>query len=203
MIKRWNQYNESFKKLSSTDDEIREYAKKLLNDKIEDIFIDIHQEFNTESGDISPDQQLNLDNILEDLSKLIAKQVHQNLGKDFKKIKSNEIDIETLKSLDDEKNSIKEGDDVIAVYYDGGFEVFRFKVSKIYKFPILIGNYSNRDYYNYRNNSYLGLGYREDLNIARKSGRLGSPITYLIEDAYLVVTVDTYNDFVKPEERLD
>jgi len=191
MIKNWSEYiKESLKKLSSTDDDILKYTKNLLNDKIEEIFIDIHQKFNTESGDITPDQQFKLDELIEELSKLITSQVHQNLGKDFMKIKSNEIDIETLKSLDDERNSIKEGDDVIAVYFDGGFSIYRFKVQRIRTNPVT-------------EFAQFSLGHREDTESARKKGRLGNPLIYLIEDAYFVITVDTYNDFVKPEERLD
>jgi hypothetical protein len=192
MIKNWSEYiKESLKKLSSTDDDILKYTKNLLNDKIEEIFIDIHQKFNTESGDITPDQQFKLDELIEELSKLITSQVHQNLGKDFMKIKSNEIDIETLKSLDDERNSIKEGDDVIVVYFDGGFSIYRFKVQRIRITDPATGSVN------------FSLGYSESTRKEGRSVPILPSVTYLIEDAYFVITVDTYNDFVKPEERLD
>jgi hypothetical protein len=179
MIKKWSEYiKESIKKLSNTEDDILEYTKNLLNNKIDELFVDIHQEFNTESGDITPDQQFKLDKLIEELSKLITDQVHQNL--DFMKIKSSEIDIETLKSLDDERNSIKEGDDVIAVYFDGVYEIYRFIVQSIVS----------------RNAgmNIIKLGYKDE--------KVTKSVGY-IEDAYLVVTVDTYNDFTSPEKRLD
>jgi ornithine cyclodeaminase/alanine dehydrogenase-like protein (mu-crystallin family) len=50
-----------------------------VESKIDEIFVDAHQEANTKSGDITPDQQMKLDNIIDELSELIYEQVKQNL----------------------------------------------------------------------------------------------------------------------------
>ena len=172
MIKKWSEYiTESFRKLSHTEDDIYKYTLDLLEDRINDLFVDVHQEFDTESGDITPNQQFELSELQEKIARLISQQVHQNLGKDFKKIKSSEIDIDELKELSDERDSVKEGDEVIAVYFDGGFSIYKF----ITKF---LDKYNNE------------LGYRDPRS------------HFKLEDAYFVVKVDTYNDFVSPEKRI-
>ena len=196
MIKKWYQYNESKKKvpkedessnisrLDTTEDEIYNYALKLIDDKINDVFIDTHQEFDTESGDITPDQTAMLDNLQKKIAKLIAKQVHQNLGKNYGKIKSSDIDINALKDLKDERKLLKAGDDVILVYFDGGFSIYRCKLQYISKEP-------------------PKLGWKEDHYTAMVAGRRGSPITYELEDAYMAVSVETYNDFCDSDKRLN
>ncbi len=171
MIKKWSEYiTESFRKLSHTEDDIYKYTLDLLEDRINDLFVDVHQEFDTESGDITPDQSFKLSDLKEKIARLVSQQVHQNLGRDFKKIKSSEIDIDELKELSDERDSVKEGDEVITVYFDGGFS--------IYKFTTQLDKYNNE------------LGYRDPRS------------HFKLKDAYLVVKVDTYNDFVSPEKRI-
>jgi hypothetical protein len=171
MIKKWSEYiTESFRKISHTEDDIYKYTLDLLEDRINDLFVDIHSEFDTESGDITPTQSFELSDLQEKIAKLITKQVHQNLGKDFKKIKTDEIDVNELQELSDERDSVSEGDEVIAVYFDGGYS--------IYKFNIISDN--------------RGLG-GDDVDEGN---------WYELEDAYLVVKVDTYNDFVSPDKRI-
>ena len=172
MIKKWSEYiTESFKKVSHTEDDIYKYTLDLLEDKINDLFFDIHGEFDTESGDITPGQSFELGDLQEKMAKLISKQVHQNLGKDFKKIRSSEIDVNELKELSDERDSVKTGDEVIAVYFDGGYSIYKFKITLRYM--------SN------------------DPGIYDSTGNW-----YSLEDAYLVVKSDTYNDFVSPNKRI-
>jgi|APSaa5957512535_1039671.scaffolds.fasta_scaffold51951_2 hypothetical protein len=174
MIKKWSEYiTESFEKVSHTEDDIYKYTLDLLEDKINDLFFDIHGEFDTVSGDITPGQSFELGDLQEKMAKLISKQVHQNLGKDFKKIRSSEIDVNELKELSDERDSVKDGDEVIAVYFDGGYS--------IYKFKVFTDDVANR-----------GLG-GDDVDEGN---------WYELEDAYLVVKADTYNDFVSPDKRI-
>jgi 6-pyruvoyl-tetrahydropterin synthase len=179
MIKKWSEYiTESFKKISHTEEDIYKYTLDILEDRINDLFVDVHGEFDTVSGDITPDQQFELNNLQEKIAKIIAKQVHQNLGDDFKKIRTSEIEVDQLKELDDERDSVKDGDEVIAVYFDGGYSIYKFKVSKS-KYLI-----------DYQSETDPGFGSRFDDN------------WYSLEDAYLVVKVGTYNDFVNPDKRL-
>lgn len=174
MIKKWSEYiTEEFKKISHTEDDIYKYTLDLLENRISDLFFDIHGEFDTESGDITPTQQFELSDLQEKMAKLITKQVHQNLGKDFKKIRTDEIDVNELKELSDERDSINSGDKVIAVYFDGGYSIYTFKV--VHKYTV---------------NDSGGLG------------SSGEEEWYSIEDAYLVVKVSTYNDFVSPDKRI-
>lgn len=188
MIKKWSQYiTESFRKLSHTEDDIYDYTIKLLDDRINDLFIDIHNEFDTESGDITPGQQFELSDLQERMAKIIAKQVHQNLGKDFKKIKSYDLDIETLKELKDERDSVSEGDEVIAVYFDGGYSIYKFKVN----FHL---TYSRQE-------GMSGLG-GSTPGSSRGESPEGTRTWYDLEDAYLVVKVSTYNDFVSDDNQL-
>ena len=181
MIKKWLEYiTESFKKMSYTKEDIYEYTLKSLNDKIESLFSEIHQKFDTESGDITPNQKFELDDIQNKLARLVSQQVHQNLGKDFNKIKSSDIDISELKELSDERDSVVEGDEVIAVYFDGGYSIYKYEAKMLH----------------YTMGRDGKLGYRnKDLK------KYTSEIFY-IKDAYLVVKVSTYNDFVSPDKRV-
>ena len=185
MIKKWSEYiTESFRKISHTEDDIYKYTLDLLEDRIDDLFIDIHGEFDTESGDITPTQSFELSDMKEKMAKLITKQVHQNLGKDFMKIKTNDIDVSELKELTDERDNVNEGDEVIAVYFDGGYSIYKYKVIK-------------KDLVN---------GWGEQLGAERDIQDLRTQTIrkewYSIEDAYLVVKVSTYNDFVSPDKRI-
>jgi hypothetical protein len=180
MIKKWSEYiTESFKKVSHTEDDIYKYTLDLLEDKINDLFFDIHGEFDTESGDITPGQSFELGDLQEKMAKLISKQVHQNLGKDFKKIRSSEIDVNELKELSDERDSVKDGDEVIAVYFDGGYSIYKFKIT------------TKQDMV------YLSQEEQGDSGVYDSTGNW-----YSLEDAYLVVKADTYNDFVSPNKRI-
>ena len=184
MIKKWNDYiKESIKRLDTTEDEIYQYALSIVDDKINEVFVNVHQEFETESGDITPYQSGILNELQEKIAKLIAKQVHQNLGKNYGKVKSSDIDVSTLKDLNDERKLLKKDDDVILVYFDGGFSIYRCKLQVISVVP-------------------FKLGWKEDDYTAMTAGRRSNPITYELDDAYMAVSVDTYNDFCDPTKRI-
>lgn len=59
--------------------EIYERAKILVHDKLDEVFTTLHMEAGTSSGDIAPEQAIELDEIELQLSKLITAQVWQNL----------------------------------------------------------------------------------------------------------------------------
>ena len=46
---------------------------------INEQFVVLHMHYKTKQGDITPEQQIQLDQLIEDLAKLMAKQIHQNL----------------------------------------------------------------------------------------------------------------------------
>jgi hypothetical protein len=195
MIKNWTEYFSESKisssdgtnpiyRLDKTEEDIYNYALKLIDDKINDILINVHQKFNTVSGDITPEQESKLNELQKKLAKLISKQVCQNLGEDFSKVKSSNIDIEALKNLSDERRYLKEGDDVILIYFDGGYSIYRCKLKIISREP-------------------FKLGWKEDDYTAMVAGRRGNPKTYKLDDAYKAVSVETYNDFCDPNKRFD
>jgi len=114
MIKKWNNYIREAKSmrtfkieangskdLSTTNVDIEKRAKELVEQNIDLIFNKLHQEFKTDSGDISPSQASELDNLQESLVKLMANQVTQNIG--IKNIRSNVIDVDILEDLDTER----------------------------------------------------------------------------------------------------
>jgi hypothetical protein len=55
------------------------YIKNKLERVIDELFYDLHQEYDTKSGDISPMLQHELDETIEKLSHLITRQVKDNL----------------------------------------------------------------------------------------------------------------------------
>lgn len=171
MIKKWKTYiKESFEEISLNKEEIKKYVETLVDKNINDIFNKVHEKFNTESGDITPDQVFELDKITENLVKLIVTQVHQNLGKDTAKIKTKDLDMEVFESLEDERMHISVGDIVLAMYFNGGWDIFKFKVEKL-----------------------------DDGKLGFSDGQM---VSY-IDDSDKVITLETYNDFVAPEYRID
>lgn len=165
MIKKWVEYiKESFEKLTHTEEDVLEYTREIVDFEIDNIFIDIHQEFNTSSGDITPEQTMRLDKLKEDLSKLITEQVTANI--ELKNQKSDKIDLEELSQLEDEREQVREGDEVIAVYTNNNY------IKNVYKFKVEKSGNKLRS-------SFTG----QDIN-----------------DADLVVKVDTYNDFVSDKK---
>ena len=54
--------------------------KEFVEDGIDQIFVDVHMEANTKSGDITPDQAYRLDGIKRKLTRLMYDQVKQNLS---------------------------------------------------------------------------------------------------------------------------
>jgi len=189
MIKKWNNYIREAKSmrtfkieangskdLSTTNVDIEKRAKELVEQNIDLIFNKLHQEFKTDSGDISPSQASELDNLQESLVKLMANQVTQNIG--IKNIRSNVIDIDILEDLDTEKD-IKVGDDVIMVFDDfRGFSIYRGRIIRPSSAPV----------------DSRGIGFEIVSNGRTTWGGL--------KDAYLAVKVDTYNDWCDPSKRI-
>lgn len=127
MIKNWVEYiKESFEKLTHTEYDVYKYTLDLLESEIDSIFVDVHQQFNTSSGDITPDQVMELEQLKEKLARLISKQVTSNI--ELKNQKSDFIDLEELSQLEDESLEVKEGDEVIAVYSETSY------IKNVYKF---------------------------------------------------------------------
>ena len=61
------------------ENKIRDFVKSILDKKINEVFIETHWFASTSSGDISPDQQLELDRLTKKLEDLIVIQTMQNL----------------------------------------------------------------------------------------------------------------------------
>lgn len=60
-------------------EQIRLSAEYLIDEAIDEVFNEIHQDFPTKSGDITPNQMEQLDELKEQLVNLITNQVEQNL----------------------------------------------------------------------------------------------------------------------------
>jgi hypothetical protein len=60
-------------------EQIRVSAEHLIDEAIDEVFNELHQDFPTKSGDITPMQLHQLDELKEQLVILITKQVEQNL----------------------------------------------------------------------------------------------------------------------------
>lgn len=58
---------------------MNEFVDDLLKRRIDDLFYDLHTFYATKSGDISPEQAFELNELMERLSKLITTQISQNL----------------------------------------------------------------------------------------------------------------------------
>jgi hypothetical protein len=188
---------EMLSKPKISKEEIREEAYMLVEDKINDIFNELHQEFGTLSGDIFPEQQRELTNLQKKISELIANQVYQNLPCGFESITTDSIDLESLRELTDERKEVKMGDEVIVIYEDP-FEIVKFKVDCDEKGPGGIGHQEP-----------INLSSPEDLFTVKPGWEFLKPEMgnwYPIcgdESILLVVKVDTYNDFCDPSKRLD
>jgi len=59
-------------------DEIHEF----LNDKITDIFDELHSKYNTISGDIDPQQEMLLSELTEKMAEIMSNQISQNMSDD-------------------------------------------------------------------------------------------------------------------------
>lgn len=58
--------------------EIEGFAMHVLKEEIGEVFVTVHQYFDTSSGDITPEQMERLDKLVEQLACLIREQVMQN-----------------------------------------------------------------------------------------------------------------------------
>ena len=59
-------------------DNIEGFTKHVLEEEIGEVFVTVHQYFDTDSGDITPEQTVRLDKLVEQLACLIREQVMQN-----------------------------------------------------------------------------------------------------------------------------
>ena len=58
--------------------EIEGFTMHVLEEEIGEVFVTVHQYFDTSSGDITPEQTVRLDKLVEQLACLIREQVMQN-----------------------------------------------------------------------------------------------------------------------------
>jgi len=59
--------------------DIQQNVKEHLQGTIEGLFFYFHKHYKTESGDITPEQHAELEELTEKLSNLIGTQIYQNL----------------------------------------------------------------------------------------------------------------------------
>jgi len=59
--------------------EQKRIISEIVEDRIDDIFVELHQEFGTKSGDITPEQVFELERIRIELEDLLTRQINQNL----------------------------------------------------------------------------------------------------------------------------
>lgn len=57
----------------------KDEIKHVVTSELDKLFVKLHKRFNTSSGDITPEQELKLQVLQEELCELISTQVHQNL----------------------------------------------------------------------------------------------------------------------------
>lgn len=77
--------------------EIKKTAESLIESTIDYFFSQLHTDYDTSSGDISPLQQLQLDEALDKIVKVATDQVFQNI--DFTKVNLQELDRNELLEL--------------------------------------------------------------------------------------------------------
>jgi len=61
---------------------LRDEVHDLLNEKISEIFIEMHSKYKTADGDIDPDQEMILSELTEKMSEIISDQISQNMSGD-------------------------------------------------------------------------------------------------------------------------
>lgn len=61
---------------------LRDEVHDLLNEKISDIFIEMHSKYKTTDGDIDPQQEMILSELTEKMSEIISDQISQNMSGD-------------------------------------------------------------------------------------------------------------------------
>jgi len=69
----WKEQQEDLK------EEICQVAEEIISDTIDIAFAELHDRYNTISGDITPEQQGKLESLIEQISELVAEQVYQNI----------------------------------------------------------------------------------------------------------------------------
>ena len=68
------------KEQPTKDDQLRTLISSELTAAIDNVFIEIHKFAGTDTGDITPEQQIRLDELQEEIGDLMYKQVKQNLA---------------------------------------------------------------------------------------------------------------------------
>lgn len=76
---------------------IRKDAESLIQSTVDYFFSQLHTDYETSSGDISPLQQLQLDEAIDKIVKIATDQVFQNI--DFTKVNLQELDRNELLEL--------------------------------------------------------------------------------------------------------
>jgi hypothetical protein len=76
---------------------IKKDATELINSCIDNIFTELHEKYNTSSGDITPSQQFQLDESLEMIIDIVTNQIFYNI--DFTKVKLEQFNRKELLEL--------------------------------------------------------------------------------------------------------
>jgi len=70
---KWREQQEDLK------EDIRQDAQEIISDAIDIAFTELHDRYDTISGDITPEQQGKLESLIKQISELVAEQVYQNI----------------------------------------------------------------------------------------------------------------------------
>jgi len=131
MIKKWSQFNEG----ASEHKDVILYGRVNLRDKcltaligaIDNAFVEVHELYNTVSGDAD----FTSENLLNsDAVSTMERQVSMNMNLEsvFKSVKTDKVNMDVLKELDDERMSCVEGDYVICIINNPYLEIVLTKV---------------------------------------------------------------------------
>jgi len=74
-----NSYTKWRERQEELKEDIRQDAESMVRNDLDEVFVRLHNRYNTISGDISPEQDRKLESYIENISELIAEQVYQNL----------------------------------------------------------------------------------------------------------------------------
>lgn len=165
--------------------EIMDEVRKHYIDVIDTLFVDLHDKFETVSGDalfttenlVDDYQNRNDETIIETTTYQIID--NMDISSMAKSIKSDKVDFQILSELKDESNVVDAGDEVIIVTNSPASSLgsIRTLTNKLIK--VFVG----------------------EVKKTRDSGKLmvvNDDIRFLLEDAMLVVKKETYEDFAGP-----
>tara|TARA_Y100000814_G_scaffold96598_1_gene66881 strand:- start:4685 stop:4930 length:246 start_codon:yes stop_codon:yes gene_type:complete len=74
-----NSYTKWRERQEELKEDIKQDAEAMLRYDLDELFVRIHNRYDTISGDISPEQDGKLESYIKNISELIAEQVYQNL----------------------------------------------------------------------------------------------------------------------------